>query len=147
MTLQENKGKGFIYIIPVIVVIGIVYLMLYRNDVIVEPMPGTSPSEEIITEQSDKVAIEEAAAPIAKEINKENKQKIVMNTLEEGKTYTTESGLQYEVMTLGTGATPQSPTDVVEVHYHGTLENGTVFDSSVERDEKISFPLDRVISG
>jgi FKBP-type peptidyl-prolyl cis-trans isomerase len=147
MTLQENKGKCFIYIIPFVLIIGIVYLMLYRDDGLDESLLGTSTSEEIITEQSDKVAIEEAAAPIAKEINKENKQKIVMNTLEEGKTYTTESGLQYEVMTLGTGATPQSPTDVVEVHYHGTLENGTVFDSSVERDEKISFPLDRVISG
>ena len=38
-------------------------------------------------------------------------------------------------------------TDKVEVHYHGTLEDGTVFDSSVERGETITFPLNRVIKG
>ena len=59
---------------------------------------------------------------------------------------TTESGLQYKVITEGTGASPTA-TDYVEVHYHGTLIDGTVFDSSVERGEKISFPLNGVISG
>jgi FKBP-type peptidyl-prolyl cis-trans isomerase FklB len=59
---------------------------------------------------------------------------------------TTESGLQYEVLTAGTGASPTA-TETVEVHYHGTLINGTVFDSSVERGETIEFPLNRVIPG
>jgi len=59
---------------------------------------------------------------------------------------TTASGLQYEVMTEGTGAKPVA-TDTVNVHYHGTLIDGTVFDSSVERGEPISFPLNRVIPG
>jgi FKBP-type peptidyl-prolyl cis-trans isomerase len=58
----------------------------------------------------------------------------------------TESGLQYEVITEGTGKSPVS-TDTVEVHYEGTLLDGTVFDSSYERGETIEFPLDRVISG
>lgn len=58
----------------------------------------------------------------------------------------TESGLAYKVMTEGTGATP-GPEDEVEVHYHGTLIDGTVFDSSVERGQTISFPLNRVIKG
>lgn len=58
----------------------------------------------------------------------------------------TESGLAYKVIKEGTGATP-SATDTVEVHYHGTLMDGTVFDSSVERGQTISFPLDRVIKG
>jgi len=44
----------------------------------------------------------------------------------------------------GTGASP-GPTDVVRVHYHGTLSDGSVFDSSVERGEPASFALDRVI--
>jgi peptidylprolyl isomerase len=50
---------------------------------------------------------------------------------------------------LKTGSGPVSPkaTDTVRVHYHGTLLNGTVFDSSVERGQPISFPLDRVIAG
>ena len=58
----------------------------------------------------------------------------------------TESGLAYKVIKEGTGATP-SAEDVVEVHYHGTLTDGTVFDSSVERGKTISFPLNRVIKG
>jgi FKBP-type peptidyl-prolyl cis-trans isomerase FkpA len=58
----------------------------------------------------------------------------------------TESGLAYKVIKEGTGATP-GPEDEVEVHYHGTLIDGTVFDSSVERGQTISFPLNRVIKG
>ncbi len=58
----------------------------------------------------------------------------------------TESGLQYEVLQEGTGKNP-SATETVEVHYHGTLTDGTVFDSSVERGQTIEFPLNRVIPG
>jgi FKBP-type peptidyl-prolyl cis-trans isomerase len=59
---------------------------------------------------------------------------------------TTSSGLQYEVIMEGDGARP-SATSTVEVHYHGTLTNGTVFDSSVQRGETIKFGLNQVISG
>ncbi len=59
---------------------------------------------------------------------------------------TTDSGLQYEVLTEGTGASPKA-TDKVTVHYHGTLIDGTVFDSSVERGEPATFPLNGVITG
>jgi FKBP-type peptidyl-prolyl cis-trans isomerase FklB len=59
---------------------------------------------------------------------------------------TTASGLQYLVIKSGTGATPKL-TDGVKVHYHGTLTDGTVFDSSVERGEPISFPVSGVIPG
>jgi len=58
----------------------------------------------------------------------------------------TASGLAYKVIKEGTGATPKE-TDVVKVHYHGTLMDGTVFDSSVERKQEVSFPLNRVIRG
>lgn len=59
----------------------------------------------------------------------------------------TESGLQYEVMTsVEEGASPAA-TDTVKVHYHGTLINGEVFDSSVERGEPTEFPVNRVIAG
>ncbi len=58
----------------------------------------------------------------------------------------TKSGLQYKVVTLGTGKKP-SATDTVKVHYHGTLIDGTVFDSSIQRGEPIEFPLNRVIKG
>lgn len=59
---------------------------------------------------------------------------------------TTESGLQYEVVKLGTGNKP-TIQDKVKVHYHGTMIDGTVFDSSVERGEPITFALTQVIPG
>ncbi len=67
------------------------------------------------------------------------------NKLKEG-VVTTESGLQYEVIKMGKGAKPTA-TDQVKVHYHGTLIDGTVFDSSVERGEPITFALNQVIPG
>ncbi|MDB4617388.1 FKBP-type peptidyl-prolyl cis-trans isomerase [Verrucomicrobiales bacterium] len=63
-----------------------------------------------------------------------------------GQTYTTASGLQYRPMRIGKGKRPRS-FDKVKVHYHGTLPDGTVFDSSVQRGEPSSFPLNGVISG
>lgn len=59
---------------------------------------------------------------------------------------TTASGLQYEVVRDGDGDKPQS-TDTVTVHYKGQLSDGTVFDSSYDRGEPATFPLDRVIEG
>jgi FKBP-type peptidyl-prolyl cis-trans isomerase FkpA len=58
----------------------------------------------------------------------------------------TKSGLAYEVLKEGSGKSPKA-TDTVEVHYHGTLINGVVFDSSVQRNKTIEFPLNRVIKG
>ena len=77
--------------------------------------------------------------------------------LEQGDTYlkqnaakpgvhTTASGLQYEVLTEGTGRTPTA-TDKVEVNYRGTLLNGTEFDSSYKRGQPIDFRLNQVIKG
>jgi FKBP-type peptidyl-prolyl cis-trans isomerase len=60
---------------------------------------------------------------------------------------TTASGLRYQVMTQGTGTVSPKATDTVNVHYHGTLLDGTVFDSSVQRGQPISFPLNGVIRG
>jgi FKBP-type peptidyl-prolyl cis-trans isomerase FklB len=59
----------------------------------------------------------------------------------------TASGLQYEVLKAAPGGAKPKATDKVKVHYHGTLTNGTVFDSSVERGEPITFGLDQVIPG
>ncbi len=59
---------------------------------------------------------------------------------------TTASGLQYLVIKSGNGPSPKK-SDGVKVHYHGTLINGKVFDSSVERGEPITFPVGGVIQG
>jgi FKBP-type peptidyl-prolyl cis-trans isomerase len=59
---------------------------------------------------------------------------------------TTKSGLQYEILQKGKGASPQKDS-VVVVHYTGSLIDGTVFDSSRERDEPASIPLEQVIPG
>lgn len=70
--------------------------------------------------------------------------------LEENKTkagvITTESGLQYQVITEGTGPRPKA-TDKVKVHYTGTLLDGKVFDSSIERGEPATFGVGQVIAG
>ena len=79
----------------------------------------------------------------------ENKQKGI-DFLNENKkrseVQTTSSGLQYEVITDSDGATPKN-TDTVSVHYHGTLIDGTIFDSSVERGTPASFGVHQVIPG
>ena len=67
------------------------------------------------------------------------------NAKKEGVTVT-ESGLQYEVLSEGDGEKPVA-TDVVKVHYKGTLLDGTEFDSSYARNEPTTFPLNRVIAG
>ena len=59
---------------------------------------------------------------------------------------TTSSGLQYEIITMGSGPKPTA-SSTVTVHYEGKLIDGTEFDSSYKRGESISFPLNRVISG
>ncbi|WP_438945040.1 FKBP-type peptidyl-prolyl cis-trans isomerase [Sediminibacterium sp.] len=56
------------------------------------------------------------------------------------------SGLQYEIITQGTGPKPSANNEVT-CHYHGTLINGTIFDSSVQRGRPASFPLNMVIKG
>jgi FKBP-type peptidyl-prolyl cis-trans isomerase FkpA len=74
-----------------------------------------------------------------------DKQFLVDNAKKEG-VQTTASGLQYKVLETGSGAKPKA-TDTVNVHYSGKLINGKKFDSSYDRGEPISFPLNGVIAG
>lgn len=71
---------------------------------------------------------------------------LTKNKDEEG-VITTASGLQYKVLQEGTGTEHPTASSKVKVHYHGTLIDGTVFDSSVERGEPIEFGLNQVIKG
>ena len=76
----------------------------------------------------------------------EEKNYLEENAQKEG-VVTTESGLQYEIILSSNKKNKPQETDTVTVHYHGTLIDGTVFDSSIDRGETISFPLNMVIPG
>jgi FKBP-type peptidyl-prolyl cis-trans isomerase FklB len=99
---------------------------------------------------------EEANAIIQKFLNAEGEKKfggnkeaseafLAENAKKEGITITA-SGLQYEIVEAGSGDKPAADSNVT-VHYHGTLPDGTVFDSSVERGEPTSFGVNQVIPG
>jgi FKBP-type peptidyl-prolyl cis-trans isomerase len=79
-------------------------------------------------------------------VNKDEGASFLAENAKRSEVTTLESGLQYEVVTSGEGKTPAA-TDTVTTHYHGTLINGTVFDSSIERDQPASFPVNQVIKG
>ncbi len=102
------------------------------------------------------MSIDEAQA-LVNAYFQELEAKAYEKTIQEGKEFleknagraevvTTASGLQYEVLTEGTGSIPKA-TDTVKVHYHGTLISGEVFDSSVQRGEPASFGVTQVIQG
>ncbi len=80
----------------------------------------------------------------AAEVEKKAGEEFLAKAAAEKDVKKTESGLVYAVVAEGTGASPAA-SDTVKVHYHGTLPNGKVFDSSVERNEPATFPLDGVI--
>jgi FKBP-type peptidyl-prolyl cis-trans isomerase len=82
---------------------------------------------------------------MAQQNQKAGEEFLAANAKKEG-VKTTSSGLQYLVLKEGQGKKP-APADKVEVHYHGTLINGKVFDSSVDRGEPITFGVTQVIKG
>ncbi len=105
-------------------------------------------SDEEVSDTLDtysKILAEKSATGVDRETLDAGKKFLEENLKKDG-IKSTASGLQYEVIKEGDGAQPAA-TDVVEVHYHGTLLDGTVFDSSVDRGETTSFPLNRVIPG
>jgi FKBP-type peptidyl-prolyl cis-trans isomerase FklB len=85
------------------------------------------------------------AAEIGKQKKAEGEAYLAENAKKEG-VIATASGLQYKVLTEGTGKSPKA-TDSVECHYEGFLIDGTVFDSSVQRGQTATFPLNGVIKG
>ena len=96
--------------------------------------------------QQELMAKQEGQRKVAGSKNRQEGQAfLAANGKKEGVT-TLPSGLQYKVVKSGTGPTPKL-TDTVRTHYHGTLIDGTVFDSSVKRGEPISFPVGGVIRG
>tara|TARA_A200000113_G_scaffold65955_1_gene57201 strand:+ start:1581 stop:2285 length:705 start_codon:yes stop_codon:yes gene_type:complete len=102
-----------------------------------------------ISEQESNLILQDYFGKLAKEaqsINVEAGQKFLAENAKRDGVITTATGLQYEVLVEGSGDSPIE-TDKVTVHYHGTLIDGTVFDSSVERGQPATFPVNGVIPG
>lgn len=95
---------------------------------------------------AEQEALQQAAnAEKGKAAKAEGEQFLAENAKKEG-VKTTASGLQYQVLRDGNGKQPKA-TDQVECHYEGTLIDGTKFDSSYDRGQTATFPLNRVIAG
>lgn len=116
---------------------------------------GDEKKRALTQEQMEKVLMEyqkKREAEITKEVeakakaNKEAGEKFLAENEKKEGVQKTASGLQYKVITEGTGAKPKA-ADTVTVHYEGKLIDGKVFDSSYERGEPVSFRLNEVIKG
>ena len=112
------------------------------NDVLSEKTPDISYDEakRIINDYFVKLQAEQVL------INKEAGEEFLRINKEKPGVVTLPSGLQYEILKKGSGAKPKA-NDKVKCHYHGTLVNGTVFDSSVQRSEPATFGVSQVIQG
>lgn len=123
-------------------------LMAGFNDALADSKVFSDAEIQAYAQASDQVLRDKQAIAMEQDSAKiiaEGEAYLAENAKREGVT-TTESGLQYEVITEGTGKSPKA-VDTVKVHYKGTLINGEQFDSSYDRGEPTSFPLNRVISG
>ncbi|MGK0441066.1 MAG: FKBP-type peptidyl-prolyl cis-trans isomerase [Pseudohongiellaceae bacterium] len=106
--------------------------------------------EEVMTEmqafQQQQIEQRKVAQESAATNNKQQGETFLSENKGKEGVVTLDSGLQYSIMTEGTGAKPTA-TDTVEVHYRGTLIDGTEFDSSYKRNSTVSFPVNGVIAG
>lgn len=89
---------------------------------------------------------QQASAGASGEQNKQEGEAFLQENKEKEGVHTLPSGLQYQVLESGSGKTPSASSQVT-THYEGTLINGTVFDSSYERGEPATFPVNGVIAG
>ena len=112
--------------------------------------------KDVMEKNKPEISYQEAQEVIGK-FFQELQSKMVEKNIEAGKAFLAEnakrpevvtlpSGLQYEILTEGTDEKPKA-TDTVEVHYHGTLTDGSIFDSSVNRGEPATFGVTQVIPG
>lgn len=113
----------------------------------IDPRESMRIVQEYVQKKSEELQVRDAAKKSEEfaDVKAEGEKFLAENTKRPEVT-TTESGLQYEILKKGKGDKPTA-TDRVKVHYTGTLIDGTVFDSSVERGEPAVFPVNRVIAG
>ncbi|MCC5881889.1 MAG: FKBP-type peptidyl-prolyl cis-trans isomerase [Halomonas sp.] len=112
-----------------------------------DPAMGADEMAETLSQfQQNALANRQAEAEELAEHNLAEGQAFLAENAEREEVTTTDSGLQYEVLESGDGESP-GPSSHVEVHYEGTLVDGSVFDSSLERGQPLSFRVDQVIEG
>jgi FKBP-type peptidyl-prolyl cis-trans isomerase FklB len=116
--------------------------MLALEDIFTGNEPKLTPDEanQVLQEFMESLQSPESSSNL-----EEGLRFLAENSKKEG-VIETPSGLQYKILEEGDGESP-SPTDQVKCHYHGTLIDGTVFDSSVQRGEPAVFPVNGVIQG
>lgn len=112
-----------------------------------EPKVDIAEAQQALNDLSAEIQSKEqtAKAEASKAVKEAGEKFLAENAKKEG-VIVTASGLQYQVITEGTGKQP-SATDTVRCHYEGTLIDGTVFDSSYKRNEPADFGLNQVIAG
>lgn len=129
----------------------------FDHELFIQGFTNFSDSTDILLEQADAQKVVQAYFQKKQQEKAAERQAAGQKNKEEGEAFlaenkakdgvqTTESGLQYIVLKEGTGAQPTTASKV-KVHYHGTLLDGTVFDSSVDRGEPAEFGVTQVIKG
>jgi FKBP-type peptidyl-prolyl cis-trans isomerase FklB len=119
------------------------------RDALTKPKPEFTDAELTAAIEAFDKALEaknSATSRATADKNKKEGEAFLAKNKEEQGVHTTDSGLQYRVLKSGTGKSP-GKTDIVRVHYHGTLPDGTAFDSSTQRGEAVEFPVTSVIKG
>ena len=114
-------------------------------DLIAKAIKDTLAGKEVMDDRKANDAIN-GAIYAAQQESKEKGEKFLAENAKKPGVKTTASGLQYEVLKEGTGATPKG-SDLVTAHYRGTLIDGTEFDSSYTRNQPLTRPADRLIKG
>jgi FKBP-type peptidyl-prolyl cis-trans isomerase FklB len=141
----QDQGLDSETITPAMLARGIVDALTDAAPALTEEQMMAAMQEFAKTMQAKRVAMEAEQQKAGEKAKAEGEAFLAANAQKPG-VKVLPSGLQYKVITAGTGASPVA-TDMVKVHYHGTLINGKMFDSSVERGEPAEFSVDRVIPG
>ena len=112
-----------------------------------QPLLGSEEIQKVMTQfQQDMMKVEQEKRSGQAQVNKAKEEAFLKENAKKPGVKVTASGLQYMVISNGTGPQPKA-TDTVKVHYRGTLLDGTEFDSSYKRNQPAVFPLNGVIKG
>ncbi len=150
--IAQSIFKDFPEVNVELLILGLGDALLQKNSLVADPtnqcvmsffqekMQAMQQAEQTMIEESNAEALE------AGRVNRERGEAFLLENAKRKEIQVTESGLQYEVLKKGRGSKPNA-SSTVKVHYVGTTIDNEIFDSSVERKEPISFPLNAVIPG